>query len=352
VGTSAQAMSVFIPVHGLEIADDVGGELRVDDVLFIATKKISRVRKRLGLPQPLSEYRRQFDKIVPLFESASTYALVRGRRDPLDSALVSERRRVQRAICFLASSLFARCDRGRYHIGINPPVSQQLHESGLIFACDNDFARACHMSMTPIEHYRYGAEETAYMKAHFFNHLLSIGTRRSGMKPDWHKSVIRAAELAGRSYLSTSVIDAFMYDMIAIESLLLQPQERHNVVLVERINALFGWRMKHRADGWKDIVDRLYRLRYQYVHSGAGNEINGIDLYNADTLLQNLLRNICLFAPRFTSKNAIIEHAEKVRARKTLGRPALTKQDRFVFSARHVPERDLEKLKRAEWSLD
>lgn len=347
-----QAMSVFIPVHGLEIADDVGGELRIGDVLFIDKKKIPRVRKRLGLPRPLSDYERQFKKIVPLFDSAATYALVRARRDPLETSVASERRRVQRAVYFLASSLFARYDRGRYQMGIHPPVSPQLHEAGLVFACDNDFARACRMRMAPIEPYRYGMQEAQYLRVHFFNHLISLDARRCGMTPHWYSTVVRAAELAGRSYLSTSIIDAFIYNMIALESLLLAPKDKRQPVLVDRVNALFGWRLEDHANGWKDIVDRLYMLRCEYVHSGASDKVSGIDLYHADTLLQNLLRNVCMFSARFTSKNAIIEHAEQVRARKVLGRPTLTRKDRFVFSARHVAERDLEKLKLAEWSWD
>lgn len=52
--------SLFVPIYNLTIADDIGGEYKIDRVTFVSSSKIPRIRKRLGLPELVSEYNKFF----------------------------------------------------------------------------------------------------------------------------------------------------------------------------------------------------------------------------------------------------------------------------------------------------
>ena len=71
----------FFPLYGLELDANIGGEFSVENVQFVSTEKIYRIRKRLGLAQRVSDYERGIRSSIlqPLF-SAKAYAVVKTRR--------------------------------------------------------------------------------------------------------------------------------------------------------------------------------------------------------------------------------------------------------------------------------
>jgi hypothetical protein len=60
-----------IPVSGLRLTEAVKEELSIERVTFISVRKLARVRKRLGLPEPISKLRARYTMVE--FLSAVTF---------------------------------------------------------------------------------------------------------------------------------------------------------------------------------------------------------------------------------------------------------------------------------------
>ncbi len=342
---------VFFPVFGLSLDDDIGNEFRFRRVLFISAKKIPRIRKRLGLPEVLSFYRKNCLSWKPILNEAQTYAWVPFSVNEKKIDISLERRLAQNAVWILSSSLFSRYDRHRYRLSIKPNIDNGIHESAFIFDLCKPEMQSSQGVLEPIQDYNLGKTEYAYLRGHFFSELIEVNSKNTPIKAKWLKLINRAASLAGRSYLADTLSDAFMYVMIAIEVLLSQRGDKHRDVIANRINSLFSWYFDNDDEEWKSIVNRLYNLRCDFVHDGKGDDLNGLDLYYAEIILRNLIRNICMNPSRFPTKGSIAAYAKKVEARRVLGLPLRLKDEGFWFSKKSIVH-DVEKVKRASWSIE
>jgi hypothetical protein len=343
-------MGVFFPVFGLTLDDNIGNELRFKRVLFVSAKKIPKIRKRLGIPEVISFYKKKFTK-KDILSEANTYAWVPFKWSEKRTDIAYERRLAQNAVWILASSLFSRYDRHRFRLSLTPNIDNRIHESAFLFNLSKPEMQSSRGVFDPIEDYNLGKLEYSFLKGHFFNELIEVNSTSTPIKAKWLKLINRAASLAGRSYLADTLSDAFMYVMIAIEVLLSQQGDKHRVVIANRINSFFSWYFDNNDKRWKNIVNRLYNLRCDLVHDGTGENLNGLDLYYAEILLRNLLRNICMKPYRFPAKQAIADHARKVEARRVLELPLFTKDEGFWFSKRSIAH-DAEEVKRASWSIE
>src|SRR5688500_14507908 len=106
--------ALCVPIYNLRISDELGGELRIGDVTFISATKIPRIRRRLGIPERISDLRRKSARLSTpdFFSQAQTYAHLKTRRGEKDP-LTAEFLRIRRAVFLLASSQFHRERRTR-----------------------------------------------------------------------------------------------------------------------------------------------------------------------------------------------------------------------------------------------
>ena len=167
-------------------------------------------------------------------------------------------------------------------------------------------------------------------KKHFFA-LQKIVDKTNHVQPKWRNSIIRAASLFGKSFLAKHMAEAFMYNMIAIETLLTNQGDKFPSSLIDRLVALFGWMTTDDPKHWENSISKLYQLRCSFVHDGIHGEIDGMDLYESDTILSNLLTNICKNTKTIKSKNDIIKLSERVAACQVLGIPP-KRREVFTFS--------------------
>jgi len=336
---------IFFPIHGLRLGSAIGKEIRIDRVTLLAAEKIPHIRKRLGIVHPVSYYNKQHPPPYPrLFTAAATYALIRSNRDPDQKDVWRERKAVQEALWILAASLIGSKDRGRYHFSMRPYIGGKLYESVVIFEHKGPWAGGLLERMTPAEEYSLDQEWKAIMKRLFFPQLIRIVNGQVTVHPKWRQTIRQAAILAGRSYLSRTVHDAFVSSMIAIETLLARRMDKFPDVLIDRIVSLFGWLTDDELQPWSHLVKRLYSLRCSYVHDGKSGEITGLDLYYADLLLFNILTNVCENALTFRSKDDVIAFAERVRARRVLGMPLRPKGPHLHFLGRGLSRADRQRI--------
>ncbi len=347
--------SLFIPIYNLEISSNFGGELRIEHVSFISSAKIIRIRKKLGLTKRVSYYNNLFKSKKlnrKLFSEAKVYAFIKSKRLEKDN-LSREFRRIKNAVYLLASSQFYRISRHRknYFFG-GPELSKNLSDECLLFENNTNKMEWSHTRLSPVEPYRIDKRWKKFTSHHFFPRLLKILNGHIQVSSKWRYELRKAALLAGQSHFARNIWEAFLYDMIALETLLTNRGENICTALIERIVSLFGWLTNEDQERWKRLIEELYNLRCQFVHDGKYGNITIRDLLNADMLLANLLYNLCGLTKDIKSKNDIIKLSEKLAARRTLGLKMLDRPKNISFQTKVFSQTDikeLEELKHWSW---
>lgn len=324
--------SLYVPIYNLRISDEIGGELRVGDVTFVAAKKLPRIRRRLGIPERISDLRRKSaqQNTPDFFSQAEAYAYLktrRGERDPLTHEFL----RIRQAVFLLASSQFYRERRTRRTFFGGPEYNSFLEDQYLLVG-EMDHAAVLHwQQLPPFEPYTLDKQWQGFFRHHFFPKLLRIINGQVTLSKDWSYYIRNAALCAAQSHWARTRWDALLYDMIGIETLLTHHGDTFPDALIERVVPLFGWLTNDDPTRWKDLISRLNSLRNKFVHDADVRGVKMQDIVNADMILANLLYNICALPKIFHSKEAIISLAESVKARRVLGmRPKRLKQLHFV----------------------
>ncbi|MDP8246722.1 MAG: hypothetical protein P9M00_01155 [Candidatus Tritonobacter lacicola] len=339
--------SLFVPIHNLEISRDIGGELRVENVVFISSDKIPFIRKRLGLPEKVSYYRSRITPIGDkgLFSGAKVYAFLKSRRCPEDN-LTHEFRRIKEAVCVLASSQMYRLSRHERILFGGPEYGNILLDDYFLFSNSNKDWKYCPMRLDSIKPYRLDKQWKRQLSSHFFPRLLRILNGEISVSPKWRFSLRNAALLGGLSCLSRNIWESFMYDMVAIELLLTKRGEPFPDTVLDRMMTFFGWLTDWSPRPWKDLIKRLYKLRNKFVHAGRITDITGLDIINADMLLANLLNTLCSLTKLIKSKEDIIELTNKLAACKVLGIKFKGGPKQLTFHKQTWLKQDIEKLER------
>ncbi len=70
---------VFLgPIRGLELTYSVSNEYKVEKITFFSARKLPYIRKRLGLPRPISELKKRIPgHLDRFFDSSDTFAWMR-----------------------------------------------------------------------------------------------------------------------------------------------------------------------------------------------------------------------------------------------------------------------------------
>jgi hypothetical protein len=319
--TTKSPHALCVPIYNLRISDDLGGELRVGDVTFIAAKKIPRIRRRLGI----AEVSRS-----DFFSQAETYAHLKTRRGEKDP-LTAEFLRIRQAVFLLASSQFYRERRAHRTFFGGPECNTFLEDQYLLVEITSRSGMVNWQRLSPVEPYTLDKQWQGFFRHHFFPRLLRIINGQVKISKDWSCNIRNAALCAGQSHWARTRWEALLYNMIGIETLLTHRGDTFPDALVERVDALFGWITNNNLTPWEKLISRLYSLRNRFVHDADVRGVTMRDIMNADMILSNLLYNICALPKIFHSKQAIILLAERVKARRVLGmRPARPKPLHFV----------------------
>jgi hypothetical protein len=334
--------SIFIPIYNLEISPEIGGEIRIEEVIFINSSKIPKIRNRLGLKYKVSEYNNKLEsqKRDLLFTSAKTYAFIKRRRE-YKSPFDKEFKKIQEAVFLLASSQFYRERRKRFQFG-GPQFNKNWDEV-LIFENKGEEAYSKYNLIYPHEPYRLNKLWQSFFSRHFFFNLLRILNGKSDIQENWKYCIRRASIFAGRSQFAPNLWEAFLYDIIAIETLLKIDRNNISNQIIDSLVSFFGWLKNEDRSYWEDMFKRLYYIRSEIVHNGDTKEFTTNDLINADMILANLLNNICRLTKIIKSKKDLITFNSMLKARKILGMKR-SKKPLLTFGRNRYSESDIEKI--------
>lgn len=297
-----------IPIYNLIIEKELGGEIKIGNVIFVANYKINRIRKRLGIKE----------SIKSLFGDADTYAFLRCSNLSEDDA-IGKIWLIKQAFWLLASSQIMYSQRHNLiHFG-SPEHSTHHTREYYLFNTKGGASRGYGETTSPIFEYRLDKQWENIVSKFFFFHLLKIINRETSVVWRWRKILERAAILSAKSYFESDIATAFLYNWIAIELLLKDRSGNTEYIIVDRITALFGWLKDEDEEYWKKAIKSLYKKRNKFVHGGEATQINIEDLLISDKILHNLLINLIRLYKHFPSKSSVTDFCEEVNARKLLG---------------------------------
>lgn len=331
--------TLFIPIYNLSISNDIGGEIRIEDVSFISSKKIPYIRKKLGLEHTISVYKSWLCtnniKEMP-FEDAEVYACLKTKRS--DTQVLSrEFGKIKDAIYLLASSQYFRVNRDSNTAFGGPEFKDNIIDNYFLFKNKSDKLNIRSAVVTPIREYTIDKQWQKYLRNHFFLKLLKILNDPKRNKEDWRNCFKRCAILAGQSQFSKNIYEAFLYNMIILEILLTRKGDKFPDKIIERLIALFGWFTKEDPRPWEEIIKRLYRLRCDFVHDGISKDITIKDVLYSDMIAFNTLRNLVNLEKTIKNKDDVINLAKKIEALRFLKKP-LKRPNGLRYSTKNIEE--------------
>lgn len=342
---------LLIPVFNLEIGRELNREIRIGDVIFVSTKKIPYIRKRLGFKRKISELKNELTWSWNILERAKTYAVLKWRLEN-KKAIEKPISMIKEAIWILASSHPSASRTNVRLFGLPEHKKHLINEYFAYNTKEDNFSFSTFISpSSQLEPFRLDAQWKNIMKRHFFPSAVNIINDKKNVKEHWKHDIKNTLVLVGKSLFSGDLSQAFLYNMIGIETLLTRAGDKFPDELINRLNALFSWRFSQ--DGtfvWNNKIKEIYKLRCEAIHNGKISKITVEHLIITDLIIQNLLYNICKSTKHIKEKQDLIMFTKESQAREILNIPPKY-PFRIRFSTYWPSKSQIDKIKsRMTWS--
>ena len=137
------------------------------------------------------------------------------------------------------------------------------------------------------------------------------------VKLKWKKTLRRVGILMGKSYCTNEITLSFLYNIIALETLLTDENDKISKELPKRILDFIGWVFENNYS-FPEKFKELYRKRCQVVHNGNLDDVTIQDVIDSDWILRNVFYNIIRHINVFNSKSNVIDFSKKLEAEQFL----------------------------------
>lgn len=301
------------PVYNLEISDEIKGEIKIGRVIFVNSRKLPYIRKRLGLPAVISKLGKN---TANFFSESKTYAILKFKGIP-DKMLRSCKQTVEEAISVLSFSQLGYCSR-RNNCQFGLTKTRQVLRTYVLKT--NIFKGTLNASVvSKVLPLHLNKDWQNFHRSFFFFDLVKLISTKSKIQQKWKDTIIRSSIMIGKSMQSRDLEYCFLWNMIVIEMLLTEQGDKYSESLPERAEAFLGWVGYWKEKNFSQKINILYRKRCRFVHDGNSKNITPTDVQFTDDLVFNLLWNIVHHINIFKTKKSIIDFSEKVKAEKILG---------------------------------
>lgn len=322
-----------IPIGNMELTKAVDNEFRVNRVTFVSQQKLPYIRKRLGIPYPLSRLPNSFswfDK--DYFKKASTYAIVNIKGEKVKDTKEEIFNIVKDELAFVSLGQLGYSKRGNY--GTPSVWGEHLANNRQYVVFDKNAGWGGwggHLTGNFLPFTLTGMWKVFQTDAFFIELRKLIFEDKTSLQKNWKRELHTASILIGNSIGSSDISTAFINNMIALEIILTRQGDKISKTLISRSEALLGWGAYWEAYGYNTRIKDIYDKRNRFVHDGNREDITIEDLKFTDHLLFNILVNLVKHPILFNSKQAIIDFARKIEAEKILGVKSKLMPKNFVF---------------------
>lgn len=329
----------MLPVGEVILMEAVDREFRVDRVTLVHKDKLPRVRKRLGLGVPVSEIKRII-RGSDFFESGNAFAVVRYTGEP-EEVEPRAMELIREELFILAVSQLGYHKRNQMGPIVAPGEVPHPYITYLAVSSEDSTPFGDLLKRTaPIGQVVLGGRWKNYQDKVFFTNLLKILRGDTEVAEGWRKELRRAAMMIGESIGAHDLFKSFLWNWVALETLLTHQQDKVEEMLPRRAEALLGWVLLSddpeitlwSAREYTSRIEDVCMKRNKLLHQGERDGITYEDVEFMDHLLLNLLSNLVAFPRLFHSKDAIVEFSKKVEAERILGtKPRVRPKDlRFI----------------------
>lgn len=303
-------------VNSLELTDATDYEHTVNRVTFIDSAKLPHRRKRFGFPKAISSY--SHPSLEKLLKSERTLAIVRLQGSGQE-ARQNLLRLVKDELSVLALSQLGFTRRRR---NASPSIGNKKAGLGqylLLNSSAGSWLTDNHRE-GKLFHLTLDEDWKRFNKISFYPSLLKILRGEIKVKTHWRKLILRASILAGQSQGSTDIAQAFLWNMIVIESLLAQQSKiGFREQLPANVEAFIGWANEWSSENFQERIQDAYQKRCALVHDAVVDEIGIDDILFTDVIVLNILQNITAHPGLFNSKQAVLDFSNKLQAERVLG---------------------------------
>lgn len=334
----------LIPVKGLRIRKAINYEIKIDKVTFIDSKKLPSRRMRFGFPSTISKIKQDYRGLADkFFDKHDTFATLRltGKGKELKKKFI---RTVKEEIDILSLSQLGYSRRAH---NSKPSLYFNYTSERITSFMFNITQKTCYHPnevLGKIGPLNLDGRWKNFSKKVFFYNLIKIISGQTRVSPKLRRDIKNAAILAGQSQTSIDIPQCFLLNMIALETLLTQRDDKYSDKLPERAEAFIGWAKDWKIRNFSGKIRDIYQKRCQFVHIGERTQIGIEDILFTDDLLINVIRNIVNHPNLFGSKEKIIEFSNKVQAEHLLGIKSSVRPKTLSFLQMHYNEKDYEKI--------
>jgi len=332
------------PVAGIHLDQVTGGEYRIDKVTLFTPERFLRTRRYKFV---YNKWRQEAEKCAAL-ETTAVIAAVPAGGKPFTACRFGHEL-IKDELSILSSSRLGYRSRDRRGVVGISGCLDSYDTKDLLLGLTVDLMQTLNRRHAP-DQLRI-TDEFLNMQDQFFpyHRLVQMIRGRYHIDDNWRLLLRNVAILAGRSQNAIETADAFLWNMIALEQLLLGGQERggHQAKLTTRCKALFGYCPLWERMEFDVALDKIYKARCSLIHEGNRKSISLDHVIISDLILSNVIGSLVFNSSRISSKSALIEHAEKAKARALLGLDARGGGWHWHFSRLHYSEERL----RNYWAL-
>jgi len=299
---------LIIPIYGIKLTKEINHEIKISNVTFISAKKLSRVRKKFNIKKRISELDTTFFKDW----NHHTYAIIQ-QTGTISDIKYNLYKIVEKELNIFLSSFFYFKRRDFFHEVSHMGLGRYATMHSFFISSTNSIWSHQGKAINLIEYKTDNLWIKNMKERHFFFKLLKFINKKNKFP-----EIKKVSTLIGKSFNSNDIVDAFLYNMIIIETLLTTTKDKQLEAIISRLSVFFDW-----LDFWntnsKNKIKELYKKRNDYVHNLDYENISIDDLLYTDEIIYNLITNILNHGEIFYSKKALINFTKKIEAERTLG---------------------------------
>lgn len=125
------------------------------------------------------------------------------------------------------------------------------------------------------------------------------------LNANWRRQIRSGAAMLGRSLMSLDLADAFLLNVIGLETLLTRQGERNGKRLFRRIKGMTGWHLATARPNYENEIKSIHSVRCEIVHDSDYSNLTAELLLQADMYLANSLLNIVRLPAVFPDKDTL-----------------------------------------------
>jgi hypothetical protein len=296
---------IIVPMIQLIISNDapINGEWSVGDVTFHSKESLeSRLGTRLQEPNVSKEHAEFLSRriFMPQDKEATSFAVIerRGKPEEIRRTMFFELRQATNILAASTSFCMSRSISRGFGIHGYPSVTSK-YDTFLTKTPDyftgtwgND---GYLMPFELDENWHETATITGMIR--LFERI-----EDTSLPVAWRRQISSGAAMLGRSLMSLELADAFLLNVIGLETLLTNRGERNGPSLARRIKGMTGWHLRHERPDYQDEIKKIHSVRCEIVHDSDYSGLTPELPLQSDLYLQNCLLNIVNLPQVFPDK--------------------------------------------------